>query len=130
MQMATHGTIVCAFHGAGATATALDVLRVVSHSGHTRAPRLTVAPQDEHLETRGVPQRPQNFPSADWPQLGHWIGLALTFAPYHEAMLGCEALTRSFVPAHGGALFSHNFNPANQSVPRKSRPSLPSIWIR
>jgi hypothetical protein len=122
MLMATHGTIVCAFHGAGATATALDVVRGVPHSGHTRAPILTVPPQDEHLETRGVPQRPQNFPSADWPQLGHWLGLALTFAPYHEALLGCEALTRSFVSTHGGALFSHNFNPENQSVPWKAVP--------
>jgi len=52
MPMATHGAIVCAFQGAGATAAERDV----PHLWHARDPGLAVVPQDGQVDTMGAPQ--------------------------------------------------------------------------
>jgi hypothetical protein len=52
MPIATHGTIVCALLGVGATAAASDA----PHSWHARDPGLTVAPHDGQTDTIDVPQ--------------------------------------------------------------------------
>jgi len=52
MPRAAHGTIVCAFQGARATAA----VSAVPHSWHARDPGLTVVPQDGQADTMDVPQ--------------------------------------------------------------------------
>jgi len=52
MPIATHGTIVCAFHCTGAAGAVSDV----PHSWHARDPGLTSVPQDGQTDTMGDPQ--------------------------------------------------------------------------